>query len=167
DYPGYGANPGRATETGLYETADAAYAALAARPEVDARRIFVYGRSLGSAVATHTAARHAVAGLVLESPFTSAREMARQHYGLLPRFILRLGLDNLGRIRHLRCPVLVFHGTADRLVPTAMGRQLAASAPGSAELVLIAGSGHNDTYDVGGTAYREKLAAFVTGSGDP
>lgn len=165
DYPGYGANDGRATEAGLYEAADAAYAALASRPEVDASRIFVYGRSLGSAVATHTAARHPVAGLVLESPFTSAREMARRHYALFPRFILRLGLDNLGRIRGIRCPVLVFHGTADRLVPTAMGRQLAASAPGPAELVLIADSGHNDTYDIGGKAYRDKLWGFVRRTG--
>ena len=165
DYPGYGANEGRATEAGLYEAADTAYAALASRPEVDASRIFVYGRSLGSALATHTAARHPVAGLVIESPFTSAREMARQHYGLFPRFILRLGLDNLGRIRGIRCPVLVFHGTADRLVPTAMGRQLAASAPGPTELVLIAGSGHNETYDVGGKAYREKLWDFIRVTG--
>lgn len=161
DYPGYGASGGRATERGLYETADSAYAAVAARPDVDRSRIFVYGRSLGSAAATYTATRHPVAGLILESPFTSAREMSRQHYGLFPRFILRLDLDNLSRIRQIRCPLLVFHGTADRLVPAAMGQRLAAAAPGPTELVLIEGSGHNDTYDVGGKVYRDKLAAFV------
>ncbi len=161
DYPGYGGSAGRATEAGLYGAADAAYAALVARPGIDPGRIYVYGRSLGSAAATWVAARHPVAGVILESPFTSAAAMARQHYALLPRFILRLSLDNLGRMRQIRCPVLVFHGDADRLVPTAMGRDVAAAAAGPVELVLIHGAGHNDTYDRGGRAYRDKLWAFV------
>jgi fermentation-respiration switch protein FrsA (DUF1100 family) len=165
DYPGYGASGGRATEAGLDEAADLAFAALAARPEVDPRRIVVYGRSLGSAIATRIAAAHPVAGLVLESPFTSAREMSRQHYGLLPRFILRLRLDNVATIPHVRCPVLVFHGTADRLVSPEMGRAVAAAAPArdgtGAELVLIEGAGHNDTYTLGGRSYARKLAQFV------
>jgi fermentation-respiration switch protein FrsA (DUF1100 family) len=103
--------------------------------------------------------------MILESPFTSAAAMARQHYALLPRFILRLSLDNLGRMRQIRCPVLVFHGDADHLVPTAMGRDVAAAAAGPVELVLIHGAGHNDTYDVGGRAYRDKLWEFVAGRG--
>src|SRR5881628_59851 len=118
DYPGYGGSGGRATEAGLYAAADAAYAELARRPEVDASRIFVYGRSLGSAVATYTATHHAVAGVILESPFTNATDMARNAYRILPSFIVRLSLDNLSRMRQIRCPVLVLHGTADRLVPT-------------------------------------------------
>ena len=165
DYPGYGGSGGTATEAGLYEAGELAYAALAARPEVDPRRIVVYGRSLGSAVATYTAARHPVAGLVLESPFTSAREMSRQHYGIFPRSMLRLGLDNLTRIRDIHAPLLLFHGSADLLVPPAMGQTVAAAAPGPVEVVLIEGAGHNETYAVGGRRYAEKLAAFVMSVG--
>ena len=165
DYPGYGGSAGRATEAGLYGAADAAYAALVARPEVDRARVYVYGRSLGSAAATWVAAHHPVAGLILESPFTSAAAMARQLYALLPRFIVRLSLDNLGRMRQIHCPLLVFHGDADRLVPTEMGKDVAAAAPGPVELVLIHGAGHNDTYDVGGPAYRDKLWEFIEGTG--
>jgi fermentation-respiration switch protein FrsA (DUF1100 family) len=161
DYPGYGGSGGRATEARLYEAAESAYGALVQRPEVDRTRIYVYGRSLGAALASHVAAERDVAGLVLESPFTSARDMARQHYPFLPRFIVRLRLDNLAQVRRVRCPVLVFHGTADRIAPPAMGRQVAAAAPGPVELVLIHGAGHNDTYDVGGEAYRRKLWDFV------
>ncbi|HYK82981.1 MAG TPA: alpha/beta hydrolase [Gemmatimonadales bacterium] len=164
DYPGYGGSDGRATEAALYAAADAAYAALAARRGVDPRRIYVYGRSLGSAVATHAAAHHPVAGLILESPFTNARAMARHLYRLLPRSILRLALDTLATISRVRCPVLVFHGTADRLVPTAMGLQVAAAAPGPVEVVLIQGAGHNDTYTLGGRAYRDKVRLFVAGA---
>jgi len=163
DYPGYGGSGGRATEAALYAAAEAAYAALAARPGVDPQRIYVYGRSLGSAVATHVAAHRPVAGLILESPFTSAAAMAKHHYGFLPRFLVRLSLDNLTNVKNVHCPILLFHGDADRLVPTAMGMAVAAAASGPVDVVLIHGSGHNDTYDVGGRAYRDKLWAFITG----
>src|SRR5256884_2292773 len=165
DYPGYGGSAGRATEAGMYGAADAAYAALVARPEIDARRIYVYGRSLGTAAATWVAARHPVAGLILESPFTSAAAMARQLYALLPRFIVRLSLDNLGRMRQIHCPVLVFHGDADRLVPTAMGRAVAAAAAGAVEPGPIPAAGHNDTYDVGGRAGPGKGSGFLDRTG--
>jgi fermentation-respiration switch protein FrsA (DUF1100 family) len=161
DYPGYGASGGRATEAGVYEAADLAYNALVARPEIDRHRIYVYGRSLGSAVATHTAATHGVAGLILESPFTSARGMAARHYRIFPTFLVRLQLDNVGAISRVHCPILIFHGTADMLVPITMGREVAAAAGGPVEFVMIEGAGHNDTYDLGGNAYKAKLAAFV------
>ena len=161
DYPGYGASGGRATEAGMYEAADLAYNALKTRPDVDRQRIYVYGRSLGSAAATHTAATHEVAGLILESPFTSAHGMAARHYRIFPSFLVRLGLDNIGRIQGIHCPILIFHGTADILVPIKMGHDVAAAAGGPVAFVMIEGAGHNDTYDMGGNAYKAKLAAFV------
>lgn len=163
DYPGYGASEGRTSEAGIYEAGDLAYNALISRPEVDPHHVYVYGRSLGSAVATHVAVTHDVAGLILESPFTSARGMAARHYGIFPRFLVRLGLDNIGRMPRIHCPALIFHGTADVLVPISMGREVAAAvgAGGPVEFVMIEGAGHNDTYDLGGKAYRERLAAFV------
>jgi uncharacterized protein len=164
DYPGYGASGGKATEAGLYEAADLAYAALASREGVDRTRIYVYGRSLGSAAATYAAAHHDVAGLILESPFTSARGMASRHYKIFPRFLVRLKLDNVENIRRVRCPVLVFHGTADMLVPMKMGKAVAEAAPGAVEFVMIEGAGHNDTYEMGGIAYKEKMAEFVRGA---
>lgn len=161
DYPGYGASGGRTTEAGIYEAGALAYQALAARPGVDPNRIYIYGRSLGSAVATRTAAEREVAGLILESPFTSAREMAARSYRIFPLFLVRLRLDNLATIRQVHCPVLVFHGTADRLVPMDMGRRVAEAAPGPVEFVMIRGAGHNETYEVGWKAYRDKIAAFA------
>ena len=130
---------------------------------MDPQRIYVYGRSLGSAVAIYTAARRPVAGLILESPFTSAGAMAKHHYGLFPRFLLHLSLDNLTTVKRVDCPILLFHGDADRLVPTAMGMAVAIAAPGPVEVVLLHGSGHNDTYEIGGRAYRDKMWAFITG----
>jgi len=161
DYPGYGASGGKATEAGMYEAADLAYAALRQRPDVDPKRIYVYGRSLGSAAATCVASTHEVRGLILESPFTSARGMAARHYRFVPRALVRLRLDNISRIPGIRVPTLIFHGTADMLVPMRMGQDVAAAAGGPVEFVMIEGAGHNDTYDLGGNRYRDKLAAFV------
>lgn len=161
DYPGYGASGGRTSEAGIYEAGDLAYDALVRRAGVDRRRVYVYGRSLGSAVATHTAAAHDVAGLILESPFTSARGMAARHYRIFPPFLVRLRLDNIRAMPRIHCPTLIFHGTADMLVPITMGRDVAAAAGGPVEFVMIDGAGHNDTYDMGAQAYKQKLAAFV------
>src|SRR5256712_4912078 len=72
DYPGYGGSEGRATEAGLYAAAEAAYAALAGRAGVGARRIHVYGRSLGTAVASYTPAPHPLAGVSPPSPVSRA-----------------------------------------------------------------------------------------------
>ena len=165
DYPGYGGSGGRTTEGGLYEAADLAYEFLVQRTEVDRDRIYVYGRSLGSAVATHVAEKHKVAGMILESPFTSARAMAARYYKIFPRALVRLRLDNLARIRRIDCPTLIFHGNADMLVPIEMGKELAAAAGGRpVEFVMIEGSAHNDTYEMGGAKYRDRLAAFVGGA---
>src|SRR5438876_2160054 len=134
DYPGYGGSGGRATEPALYAAAEAGYTMLATRPGVDPHRIFVYGRSLGSAVAIYTAAHRPVAGLILESPFTSAAAMAKHHYRLVPRFLLHLSLDNLTTVKLVYCPILLFHGDADPLVPGAMGMAVAAAPPGPVEV---------------------------------
>src|SRR2546428_1944478 len=150
DYPGYGGSGGRATEASMYEAADAAYAAVARRPDVDRARIYGYGRSLGSAVASHVAARHAVAGLVLQSPFTNALDIAREHYALFPRFIVRLRLDNLANLRQVPCPGLVFHGTPHPLAPPSLGRPGGPPAPGAAPVGPIQGAGRHDTQDLSG-----------------
>ena len=87
--------------------------------------------------------------------------MAARHYRIFPRFLVRLEIDTLGTIARVRCPVLVFHGTADLLVPMDMGRRVAEAARTPVEFVMIEGAGHNETYEMGGKAYREKLANFV------
>ncbi len=160
DFPGYGESSGSPSEHGLYATADAGWAYLASRPELDSTRIAVYGRSVGSAPALYAATTHPVRAVILESPLTTARDMARVHYPFLPRFILRLSLDNLERAGRLAAPLLLFHGDQDQIAPLWMGRAVA-EAGHAREFVVIEGAGHNETYDVGGRAYREKLLAFL------
>ncbi len=166
DYRGYGESGGRPTEEGLYRDAEAAWSFLANRPEVDPSRIAVYGRSLGSAMALYLAERKNVAAVVLDSPFTSARDMARVHYRFLPRSVVRLSLDNLSRAQKITAPLLVFHGTEDRIAPPWMGEAVA-RAGRARELVWIDGAGHNDTYQVGFSSYRNKLHQFLRSALSP
>jgi fermentation-respiration switch protein FrsA (DUF1100 family) len=160
DYRGYGESNGSPSERGLYLDAEAAWTFLAGQPELDSNRIAVYGRSVGSVPALYLATSHPVRAVVLESPLTTAADMARVHYPFLPRFILRLSMNNLERAGRLTAPLLVLHGDRDQIAPPWMGRAIA-EAGHARELVLISGAGHNETYDVGGAEYRRKLLAFL------
>jgi dipeptidyl aminopeptidase/acylaminoacyl peptidase len=160
DYRGYGESAGSPSEQGLYADADAAWTDLTTRPDVDPSRIAVYGRSVGSVPALYVATTRPVRAVVLESPFSSAVDMARVHYRFLPSFIVRLSMDNLERAGRLTAPLLVFHGTEDNIALPRMGRAVA-EAGHARELVLIKGAGHNETYDVGGEDYRAKFLAFL------
>lgn len=160
NYRGYGDSEGAATEEGLYRDGEAAWRYLAERPDVDSTRIAVYGRSLGSVVALYLATERNVRAVILDSPFSSARDMARVHYRFLPKFLIRLSLDNVERASRIQAPLIVFHGTLDRIAPVRMGRAVA-EAGRALELVLIEGAGHNDTYTVGGGEYQAKMHAFL------
>ena len=92
----------------------------------------LWGESLGSGVAVHLAARQAVAGVILEAPFTSVAAAAQHHYPFMPAAMLvRDRFDSLSRIGRVRAPLLVLHGERDMIVPVRHGRALldAATAP--------------------------------------
>jgi dipeptidyl aminopeptidase/acylaminoacyl peptidase len=159
DYRGYGESEGEASEAGLYRDGEAAWSFLASQPDVDSTRIAAYGRSLGSAVALRLALQRPVRAVVLDSPFSNAVAMARHHYWFLPPGLVRLELDNVSLARRLSAPLLVVHGTDDRVAPLEMGRAVAAAGRG--RLIELSRAGHNDTYDRGGAGYRDTMAAFL------
>jgi pimeloyl-ACP methyl ester carboxylesterase len=88
--------------------------------------------------------------------------MARHHYWFLPPALLHLKLDNLGRAGRLRVPLLVIHGAEDRIAPVEMGRAVAAAGRG--RLLELPRVGHNETYDAGGSGYRDSMAVFLRGA---
>lgn len=164
EYVGYGLSTGKATETGCYETADAAYDYLCTRPDVDAHRIVVAGGSLGGAVAVDLAARKPVAGLVTFMTFTSLTEVARQHFPLVPvQPLMRFRFDSLTKIREVRCPVLLVHGNRDLLVPRGMMDRLAAAVPTVATRVTVANAAHPDLFAKGALPIAKALRQFLAG----
>jgi len=172
DYRGYGKSTGRPTEKGLYEDAAAAFKWLAEEKGTNPTSIVLYGHSLGSPVAVDLAlgAGKDAGGLVLESPFTSARDIARMIYGGLPvDRLMSLKLDNIGRIGDVSMPVLVIHGVADNTIPFAMGKKVFDSASEPKQFLPVAGADHSDCYIVGGEKYWnawKSLMDKIQNSGD-
>jgi uncharacterized protein len=147
-YRGYGGNPGKPTEAGLYADADAAIEFLE-RQAIAPDRTVLWGESLGSAVAVYLAAQRSVAGMVLEAPFTSIAAIAQLHYPMVPAALLvRDRFDALSRISRIDTPLLVLHGGRDAIVPIHFGRKLFAAAPAPKEGWFEPQGGH------------ENLAAF-------
>ena len=165
DYRGYGRSEGSPSEAGLYRDARAARAAVVAREGVDPDRLVYLGESLGGAVAIALALDIPPAGLVLQSTFTSVRQIARFHYPIVPTFYVPDAFPSLTRIPRLSVPVLMVHGDADRIVPVEHGRTLYASAPQPKTYREFPGVGHNDLVDRVGDEYVDLMAEWFDGIG--
>jgi len=140
EYRGYAGLGGSPTEQGLYRDGQAAVEAVVARG-IDDDRVVLVGRSLGTGVAVELAHRGLGRGLVLVSPYTSMTDMARPLVGPLAPLLVPDRFDSEARARSVRVPAAVIHGTADDLVPFAMGEAMARSLP-RGRLVPVPGAGH-------------------------
>jgi alpha-beta hydrolase superfamily lysophospholipase len=157
DYQGYGTSEGSASERHAYEDEEAAYNFLVQSMHVQPNRIIAFGRSVGSGPACDLASRHSLAGLILESAFTSAfRVMTRIRVLPFDKF------DNLRKIKSVRCPVLIIHGTEDSVINISHGKELFAAANEPKQAIWVQGANHNDVAFIGGTAYADSLKAFAT-----
>lgn len=167
DYRGYGRSPGKfPTESSVYEDVVAAWKYLTQVRQIPAERIFVYGHSLGGAIAIELALKHPeIAGLVVEGSFTSMRAMVGHLYrqfGIFPvDLLLHQRFDSLNKVRSLSVPVAFIHGTSDRVVPACMSQMLFDAAPEPKKLLLIPEAGHLDVGEVGGTQYLQAIQWVV------
>jgi hypothetical protein len=165
DYRGYGKSEGKPDEAGVYRDADAAYDYLVKQRHIRAEHIFIYGNSLGGAVALDLAARRPCGGVIVQSSFTNARAMARRMFRIpLLEYVPKTRFDSLQKIRGVHAPILIAHGTRDEVVPFEMGRRLFAAASEPKRFYPIEGAGHSDVIEVGGDAYLQQLKTFVGSS---
>jgi hypothetical protein len=141
--------------------AAAAYRYVAETRGIPGGDIVLFGRSLGTALATDLAIQNPCRALILESAFTNSSDMAKMLAPFLFDWRPRVPYDNLGKIDQVRVPVLIVHGSDDEIIPVAMGRRLFAAANSPKDLYIIPGAHHNDTYVVGGRTYFERLRAFI------
>ncbi len=162
DYRGYGRSEGTLSEEGTYLDAVGAYDYLTTRPDIDAGRIIVFGRSLGTAVAVELATRRNPYGLILEAPFSSVRDMARKTFPWLPiGSFLKIHYDSLSKMPQLKVPLLVLHGDQDNIVPYTQGRRVFEAAPEPKTFYTIQGAGHNNTHRKGGGEYFRTISGFI------
>jgi hypothetical protein len=162
DYRGYGKSQGRPFEEGLYRDARAAAAWWLRRFSGPDQRLIVIGKSLGGPVAIDLARHIPVSGLILQSTFTSAWDMAKTLFpiGLLQPFT-GVRLDSAGKIGAVTCPKLFIHGSRDEIVPIRLGRKLFDAAPEPKEFLEVPGAGHNDLIWVAGAEYSRVIRKFL------
>ena len=161
DYRGFGrSDGGLPSEVAIKADARAAWAEVVRR-EPRADRRFIYGHSLGAAVAIDLGAHEdGAAGIIAESGFTSLADVvADRHLPLGALMTQRF--DSLALAPKLRAPVLFVHGTADSIVPSTMTQRLYEAAPEPKRLLLIEGGSHSSFGEAGADKYRRTLAEFV------
>lgn len=169
DYRGYGASAGTPTFDGVFDDIESAFATVLRRVDIDTDRIIVYGQSQGGALAiyaiTHSAFRHHVRALVVDSAFASYRRVAQEN---VPRFLRR----PLGRARWVPedyspekvvasvspIPLLIMHGREDRIVPVAHASALYAAAERPKTLWIHPSGKHVRLLDA--PADRERLLEY-------
>ena len=162
DYREYGRSSGRISREGTFLDAAAAYRYVTETQGVPPTDVVLFGRSLGTALATDLSVNHPCRALILESAFTNSSDMAKMLAPFLFDWRPKVPYDNLGKIDKVKVPVLIIHGTDDEIIPVDMGRRVFTAANEPKELYLIPGAHHNDTYLVGGRAYFERLQAFIS-----
>ncbi len=161
DYRGYGRSDGRAHERGLHDDARAVARWVQDEAEVPANKLIFHGRSLGGALAASAAREVQPAALILESTFTSARDVARDLYPIYPaRLLTRLEYATADYLAEARVPALVVHSPDDEIVPFHHAESLVENAPADAELLRIRGD-HNTGFRVSGEVYTDGLERFL------
>jgi fermentation-respiration switch protein FrsA (DUF1100 family) len=156
DYQGYGTSEGKPTERHAYDDEDAAYNFLVQTMHIQPTKIIAFGRSVGTGPATDLASRLPVAGLILESAFTSTfRVMTGVSVFPFDRF------DNLYKINRVHRPILIIHGTQDSVINAVHGRELFAAANEPKQAFWVEGANHNDVAFIAGARYSDALKAFA------
>ena len=153
DYRGFGKSSGRIeSEAQLRADVRAAWDRVA--PQYAGKRKVIYGRSLGTGLASGLAAQVQSDLTILVSPYCSMAELMQRHYPLLPTAILRYPLATCGDVGRIHGRLLLVHGEEDALIPISQSERVLSFAP-QATLLRIAGAAHNDVHRFNG--YTEAL----------
>lgn len=159
DYRGYGKSTGKRTYQNMLTDADKLYEFALTLSTED--NLIVFGRSLGSSFASHVAGKNNPSKLILETPFISLGDLANRVAPLYPPSrMLRFNFKNHESLKSATCPIYIFHGTEDNVVPLSSGLKLYESLdPNQAKMFVIEGGEHNDlaSFD----AYQKALASIL------
>ncbi|MCX7596538.1 MAG: lysophospholipase [Fischerella sp.] len=166
DYRGYGRSQGRfPNEMRVYQDAVIAWNYLVQQRKISPSQIFIYGHSLGGAIAIDLAVKQPkAAGLIVESSFTSVREViaARNLFWMFPvDLILTQRFESIKKVPKLKMPVLFIHGIADSIVPAFMSQKLYAAAPEPKKLLLVPDAEHHNVAEVAAAEYLRAVRIFV------
>ncbi|MBL8892765.1 MAG: alpha/beta hydrolase [Planctomycetaceae bacterium] len=158
DYRGYGRSEGRPTVDGAIQDAVAARAKLCELAKVKDSEILLMGESLGGAIVVQLVAKSAPRGLILQSTFSSLRDIAECHFPALAWVVPPEKLNSATAISNYKGELLISHGTMDATIPFALGEKIFQNANEPKEFVSIENVGHNDWMT---ESYLKKLDEFI------
>jgi len=161
DYRGYGKSEGSPSERGIYSDAKAAYDYLIFKEGIRKDEVILFGESLGGSVAVDLASKTEVKAAIIESTFSSAKDMARRIYPFIPPFFITSDFDSTRKIRDIRVPKLIIHSLDDEIVPFDLGQKLFEVAPQPKALLKLRGS-HNTAFLDSEDEYKKGIFSFVS-----
>jgi fermentation-respiration switch protein FrsA (DUF1100 family) len=161
DYGGYGRSTGKPSEARCYADIRGMWRYLVDERGTNPRRIVLFGRSLGGAVAVDLATEVNPAGVVLESTFISAGQLAQQIYPFVPaKYLVCHKFDNAAKVGRISCPLLIIHSRDDEIVPYGHAQELFELAREPKTFLEVRGA-HNDGFVVAADAYTTGLERFL------
>ncbi len=168
DYRGYGLSTGNfPSEAQIYQDIEVVWNYLVNQRKINPQNILVYGHSLGGAIAIELATRYPkMAGLIIQSSFTSIQDMVNYIGGIYRFFPIKLLLhqkfDSMTKLRKLDIPIMLVHGEEDISVPAYMSEELFAATPTEIkDLYIVPGADHNNVAAIAGDEYLHRINKFV------
>jgi len=159
DYPGFGKSTGILSEQNLY--AEAAQLYIMAHSKFAADRIIIYGKSLGTGIASWLASKRTAQQLILETPYYSMASLAKHYLPIYPvSTLIRYKLPVNKYLELVNAPVTIFHGTGDKVIPYSNAERLKAVIQPKDNFIAIEHGGHNDLNIY--ALFHEKLDSLLT-----
>lgn len=161
DYRGYGKSEGKPSEEGTYLDAEAAWDYVVDEKKINPSRIIIYGRSLGAPIGTRLAEKHKPATLILDSTFTSIKDISARLYPFLPvKRFFKFEYNTIEYLKEADCPVLIIHSRDDSYIPFSHAERLFEVVDNKKELVETFGD-HNTNFIVSREDYKNSIDFFI------
>ena len=161
DYRGYGKSTGKPTIEGVIKDAFAMYEYLIQRG-YKGGDISLYGRSLGGGIALEVATKKKIHSIILQSTFTSLRDIAKDLYPTIPGFLIKNGLLNsIELIKKINIPVFISHGSKDEIISVKHSYKLFETAKEPKKLLILQGADHNAVGSYFNDEYFEILKGML------
>lgn len=164
DYRGYGKSEGKPTIEGAIADVRAASRELASRTGREEKDLIVWGRSLGGALAVQLAAQTQPRGIIVQSSFSSLKEVAAEHFPKLAWMVGKDRLNSAETITKFKGSLLQCHGTNDRVISFESGSRLFKAANAPKRFLKLEGLGHNDPTPVSVILKVDEFIATLSGT---
>jgi fermentation-respiration switch protein FrsA (DUF1100 family) len=160
-YRGYGKSSGKPSEKGIYKDGIAALKYASETLGYPPGKIFICGRSVGTATAVHISLNRKLAGIIHITPMTSGRELAKYH-GFGPLSVIAgNAFNNIEKCSEILSPVLIIHGDKDEIVPWVMGKKIYDNLNVAKKMITIEGGYHNDLEFINPQLFWNSIVEFI------